>query len=147
MRCSSGSQSPQAGFGDDRRRPAHSGHMYCEKAEGGSGDDWGSSPPQSTQGSSSGQRRHRERAGRQTSEWRLAFSPLAPASQGAWSSAGGGAVPEVPDETFKPSWTPSLTPSPHPCWTGGLSQLQARYTKAPSSAAPKNVYPPSFLEP
>lgn len=64
-----------------------------------------------------------------------------------WWCGVGGQSQKSPDETFKPSWTPFLTPSPHPCWTGGLSQPQARYTKAPSSAAPKNAHSPSFLEP
>lgn len=52
------------------------------------------------------------------------------------------AVSEVPGgDLYKPSWTPSLNPSPHPCWAGELGQPQARCTKAPPSAAPKNAAP------
>lgn len=73
-----------------------------------------------------------------------ALSPSPSFPRSLEPSQGRGKPEKSPDETFKPSWTPSLTPSPHPCWTGGLGQPQARYTKAPSSAAPKNAHPPFF---
>ena len=53
-RCSSGSRSPQAGFGGDRHGPIHSGHMCWGKAEGTVGASWGS-PARLMQGGCSSQ--------------------------------------------------------------------------------------------